>query len=72
MIAEYADRALRPLHDFGYFDTHHAGGKKKGEIGGIVWRDERPAYYADKVGPLSLEPSLARVGQAGLHRRRLG
>jgi hypothetical protein len=60
---QYADRALRPLHDFGYFETQRAGGKAKGEIGGIVWRDERPAYYAEKVGPLSLEHRLRASGK---------
>jgi hypothetical protein len=60
---QYADRALRPLHDFGFSDTNRAGGKTKGEIGGIVWRDERPAYYADKVGKLSLEHRLRATGK---------
>jgi len=60
---EFADRAVRPLHDFGHFDTNHAGGKKNGEIGGIVWRDERPAYYADKIGPLNLNHRLRASGK---------
>lgn len=60
---QYADRALRPLHDFGYSSTAYAGGKQKGEIGGIVWRDERPAYYADKVGPVSLKHRLRASGK---------
>jgi hypothetical protein len=64
---QYADRALRPLHDFGYSATSFAGGKKQGEIGGIVWRDERPAYYAEKVGPLSLEHRLRASGKLALN-----
>jgi hypothetical protein len=60
---QYADRALRPLHDFGISPTSNAGGTSKGEIGGIVWRDERPAYYADKVGPLSLDHRLRASGK---------
>jgi hypothetical protein len=59
----YADRALRPLHDFGYSATDRAGGKAKGEIGGIVWRDERPAFYADKFEPLSLKHRLRAAGK---------
>jgi hypothetical protein len=60
---QYADRALRPLHDFGYSPSSYASGKSKGEIGGIVWRDERPAYYADKVGPLNLDYRLRASGK---------
>jgi hypothetical protein len=60
---EFADRALRPLHDFAYFDTNRAGGRKKGEIGGIVWRDEQPAYYADRVGRLDLKRPLRASGK---------
>jgi hypothetical protein len=59
----YADRALRPLHDFGYSPTSYAGGKSEGEIGGIVWRDERPSYYAEKVGPLTFEHRLRASGK---------
>ena len=51
---EFPDRVRRPLQDFGYSPkTNHAGGKP-GEVGGLVWRDEHPAWYADRVGPLSL------------------
>jgi hypothetical protein len=60
---EYQDRALRPLHDFGFSATRHAGGKAAGELGGIIWRDERPAYYGDKVGPLTLDDELVASGK---------
>jgi hypothetical protein len=60
---EYADRALRPLQDFGFSPTHLAGGRSAGEIGGILWRDERPAYYGDKVGPLTLDDPLEASGK---------
>src|SRR5205807_9179586 len=43
--------------DFGFSaDTSHAGGKgnKPGELGGLIWRGGGPAWYADRVGPLSL------------------
>lgn len=60
---EYEDRALRPLHDFGFSPTHHAGGRAAGEIGGLVWRDEQPAYYAGSVGPLTLGDSFSAAGR---------
>jgi hypothetical protein len=49
-VAEFEDRVFRPLHDFGHGMTKYAGGQT-GEIGGIVWRDERPMFYGKKVGP---------------------
>lgn len=50
-------------HNFGYSDTNHAGGKP-GEIGGTFWRtEEKWGYYADKVGPLSLDRKLEARGK---------
>ena len=60
---EFEDRSLRPLHDFGFSMTRFAGGRAAGEIGGLVWRDEPPAYYADQVGPLSLDDRLSASGK---------
>jgi hypothetical protein len=59
---EFEDRALRPLHDFGYTRTNRAGGKA-GEIGGIIWRDESPSYYAAKVRPFCLDDELFASGR---------
>jgi hypothetical protein len=59
---EFADRALRPYHDFGWSSTSKAG-SKPGELDGIIWRDEAPAYYASKVGPLTLEDELFASGK---------
>lgn len=59
----FPDRAIRPLHDFGYSPTAYAGGKASGEVGGLAWRDERPAYYADRVGPLTLDDELYASGR---------
>jgi flavin-dependent dehydrogenase len=47
-------RVVRSLHDLGFRPTAHAGGRS-GEMGGGILRDETPAYYADRVGPLSLD-----------------
>jgi hypothetical protein len=59
---EFEDRVLRPRHDFGWSATRRAGGEA-GEIGGIVWRDEEPAYYAGAVGPLNLGQKLTASGK---------
>jgi len=59
---EFADRHLRPFHDCGWAATDRAG-SERGEIGGLIWRDERPAYYASKVGPLNLEDELFAAGR---------
>jgi hypothetical protein len=61
--AEFQDRVRRPLHDVGFSPTHFAGGKAAGEIGGVIWRDEKPAYYADRVGPLTLNDPLSASGK---------
>src|SRR5262245_59019914 len=53
-------------HDFGYSPkTNHAGGKP-GEIGGDLWRSGKYAYYADRVGPLSLDDRLEARGKVVL------
>jgi hypothetical protein len=60
--AEFEDRSIRPLHDFGFSPTSRAGGTP-GEVGGIIWRDEKPAYYAARTGPLSLDRELRASGR---------
>jgi len=60
--AEFEERAIRPLNDFGFRPTAKAGGKP-GEVGGIFWRDERPAYCAARVDPLSLKDTLSASGR---------
>lgn len=52
---QFEDRHLRPYHDFGW--------KNDGTMGGVIWRDERPAYYAGKVGALSLDDELFASGK---------
>jgi len=59
---EFADRTIRPMHDFGHSLTSRAGGQK-GEIGGVIWRDEAPAFYGAKVGPLTLRDELFASGK---------
>ena len=57
---EYGNRALRPFHDFGWSPARQNG--KVGEIGGMIWRDVKPAYYAAKTEPLTLEDELIASG----------
>ena len=64
---------VRPRFDFGFSPTHFAGGKAGGEMGGLVFRGdcrypERMAYYADRVGPLSLDRPLRASGKVVLRR----
>ena len=58
----FEERIVRPYHDFGYSETNHAGGAK-GEIGGVIWRDESPAYYGAKTQKLTLEDELIASGK---------
>ena len=58
---QHIEHVVRPFHDFGYSETSRAG-DEPGEMGGIIWRDERPAFYADRVGRLSLDKPLKASG----------
>jgi len=60
--ATFRDCRLRGTQDFGYSQTNHTG-SLPGEVGGLIWRDERPAYYADEVGRLTLDNSLFASGR---------
>jgi hypothetical protein len=52
-------------HNFGFSDTNHAGGRP-GEVGGTFWRSGKYAYYADRIGPLSLNDRLEASGRVVL------
>lgn len=58
----YQAKDVGGAHDFGFSPTAHAGGKP-GELGGTFWRGGRYGYYADRVGPLSLEDRLEAGGK---------
>lgn len=57
--------------NFGFSSTNHAGGGR-GEIGGTFWRTEPDAphdgYYADRIGPLTLEGPLFASGRVAMTR----
>lgn len=66
----FEDCGVRPVHDFGYRDSNHAGGKP-GEIGGRIWRIEstRPenaCHYGTPVSSLSLDDELEASGKMSL------
>jgi hypothetical protein len=63
--ATYKAKDVAGAHDFGFSPTNHAGGKA-GEVGGTFWRSGKYAYYADKVGPLSLDDRLEASGKVVL------
>ncbi|HEY1381897.1 MAG TPA: hypothetical protein VGF55_34170 [Gemmataceae bacterium] len=63
--ATYRSKDALGAHDFGFSPTDHAGGKA-GEVGGTFWRSGKYAYYADKVGPLSLDDRLEASGKVVL------
>ena len=69
----YTTHDVRPRFDFGFSPTHLAGGRRSGELGGLVFRGdnrfaERLAYYADRVEPLSLDRPLFAAGKVSLRR----
>jgi hypothetical protein len=63
----YEDREVVGAHDFGFSaKTNHAGGAAAGEVGGGLWRSGDYGYYADRVGPLSLDQKLEARGKVKL------
>jgi hypothetical protein len=64
----FQDRKQGGTHDYGFSpETNHAGGQA-GEVGGTLWRSGVYSYYADKVGPLSLNDRLEARGKIVLLR----
>ena len=66
----FQDPVLYGANDFGYRPTSFAGGGP-GEIGGRLWRVEEPeymAYYADRVGVLTLTNRLEARGKIAIRR----
>jgi hypothetical protein len=61
----YQAKDVAGAHDFDFSPTSHAGGKA-GEVGGTFWRSGKYAYYADKVGRLSLDDRLEARGKVVL------
>jgi hypothetical protein len=70
---DYLSTNVRPRFDFGYSPTRYAGGRGRGELGGLVFRGDcryadRMAYYADRLHDLSLDQPLTAAGTIALRR----
>jgi hypothetical protein len=53
-------------HDFGFSQASNFAGGSPGELGGMLWRSGLYSYYADAVGPLSLNDRLEASGKVVL------
>jgi hypothetical protein len=63
----YQDREQGGVHDYGFSaKTNFAGGAKPGEVGGVFWRGGKYSYYADRVGPLTIDDRLEARGKVVL------
>ncbi len=65
------ERVPTVTQDFGYSKTNFAG-KAAGELGGQVTRASEPAYYADKIGPVTLDQKLSASGAFALTKTSAG
>ena len=70
---KYETADVRPRFDFGYSPTDHAGGKAKGELGGLVFRGDcrhkdKLAAYGDRLAALTLDKPLKASGKVALRR----
>src|SRR5262249_25406409 len=61
--ATYEDREQAGAHDFGFSAKTNFAGGMAGEVGGGLWRAGKYAYYADRIGPLSLDDKLEASGK---------
>jgi hypothetical protein len=69
----YKSTNVRPRFDFGFSPTNFSGGRKSGELGGLVFRGdirypERTAYYGDRLDALTLARPLRASGTVALRR----
>jgi hypothetical protein len=62
----FEDHEQVGAHNFGYSPKTNIAGGAPGEVGGGLWRSGDYAYYADRVGPLSLNKKLEARGKVHL------
>lgn len=63
----YQPEDVRGAHNYGYSAKTSFAGGAPGEIGGLLWRTEKNfGWYADRVGPLSLDDRLEAGGRVML------
>jgi hypothetical protein len=61
--AKYADAVTAGAHNFGFSAGTNLAGGSAGEVGGDFWRSGKYGYYADRVGPLTLDDRLEASGK---------
>ena len=59
---EFTERIVRPFNDAKWRTTALAGGES-GELGGVFWRDDPPAFLATPIGGLTLDEELYAAGR---------
>lgn len=59
---QFTDRVIRPFHDFGFQPASFIDAQRSA-LGGVIFRDEKPAYYAVNTGQLSLDDPLEASGK---------
>jgi len=69
----YETTDARPRFDFGFSNTHFAGGRKPGELGGVIFRGdcrypERLACYGDRLEKLTPAKALRASGKVSMRR----
>jgi hypothetical protein len=69
----YVTTNTRPKFDFGWSETHYAGGKQAGEMGGLIFRGDcrdahRMASYGDRLETLTLKHPLEARGKVVMLR----
>ena len=67
----FVDHVQYGTNDFGYSQTHHAGGQRSGELGGRLWevgmhQTHIRAHCGDSVGRLSLDERLVAQGKIAI------
>ena len=58
---EFAETFIRPFHNYGGHPPFDPNGQPK-TIGGVIWRDEQPSYYARSIQQKNLGDSLRARG----------
>jgi hypothetical protein len=64
--AHYPEASVVGAHQFGFSEKTNFAGGAPGEVGGDLWRSGKYAYYADPVGPFSLDQPLHAAGRVVL------
>jgi len=64
---QYEEPVLAGANDYGFREGTNFAGGGGGEIGGIMWRNALNfGYYADRIGPLTLDDRLEASGKVML------